>query len=102
MCEAGSCSPRAAAQRGGRQPSNPQPVFVPAQHRLPTPSHPMHAPVSLSRALASAFRLLAAIFLLVSTLPAQSLTGTITGRVFNPATGSYLERVQLTVEGTTL
>jgi TonB-dependent receptor len=41
---------------------------------------------------------------IVAALPlhAQSATGTVGGRVFNPATGSYLEHVQITVEGTSL
>ncbi len=39
---------------------------------------------------------------LLHSLYAQVATGTIAGRVFNPATGSYLERVQLTIEGATL
>ena len=38
-----------------------------------------------------------------SQLRAQSTaTGTIEGRVFNPASGSYLENAQLTIEGTSL
>jgi TonB-dependent receptor len=47
---------------------------------------------------------LLACFLLIAPLPglAQSATGSIEGRVFNSATGAYVERVRLTVEGTTL
>jgi hypothetical protein len=37
-----------------------------------------------------------------AALRAQSVTGSIEGRVSNPATGEYLERAQVTVEGTTL
>jgi iron complex outermembrane receptor protein len=39
---------------------------------------------------------------LIAAAAAQTPTGLIEGRVFSPATGSYLERVQLTVEGTAL
>ncbi len=35
-------------------------------------------------------------------LSAQPATGTIEGRILNPATGTYLERARVTVEGTTL
>jgi iron complex outermembrane receptor protein len=35
-------------------------------------------------------------------LPAQSATGTITGRVFNPATNEYIRNVEVSVEGTSL
>jgi hypothetical protein len=40
--------------------------------------------------------------LLGAPLCAQSATGTIEGRVFNPDTGAYVERVRLTVAGTAL
>lgn len=60
----------------------------------PQPTHPRF------------FSRLLALFLLavglVAPLPAEAATGIIIGRVFNPATGTYLERVQLTVEGTAL
>lgn len=42
------------------------------------------------------------IFSLATSLVAQSATGTIEGRVFNPASGAYVERVRLTVVGTAL
>ena len=50
------------------------------------------------------FRLFAAAWLgIVASAVAQTAaTGTIEGRVFNPATGEYLENVRLTVEGTAL
>ena len=64
---------------------------------MPLPS------LSLRRRLASAsFLFLALYSLLTSSLGAQATTGAIEGRVFNPATGSYVERVRLTVAGTTL
>ena len=64
---------------------------------MPLPS------LSLRRRLASAsFLFLALYSLLTSSLGAQATTGSIEGRVFNPATGSYVERVRLTVAGTTL
>ena len=64
---------------------------------MPLPS------LSLRRRLASAsFLFLALCSLLTSSLGAQATTGSIEGRVFNPATGSYVERVRLTVAGTSL
>lgn len=50
-------------------------------------------------------RLLAAMCVSIAlalTLRAQSATGTIAGRVTNPATGGVVERAHITVEGTTL
>ncbi len=40
--------------------------------------------------------------MLTTSLRAQATTGTIEVRVFNPVSGAYLERVRLTVVGTTL
>ncbi len=61
----------------------------------------MHSPCSSHRLRLSQLWLLAFIFL-IAPLRAQSTTGTIEGRVFNPASGSYVERVRLTVAGTAL
>lgn len=64
----------------------------------------MSAIVLSCRAYLSQVRLLA-FLLLALTVPAlyaQSGTGTLEGRVFNPETGQYVERVRLTVEGTSL
>jgi iron complex outermembrane recepter protein len=55
--------------------------------------------------ISGAFRLVACVLLGLTSagvLHAQPGTGTVIGRVFNPATSSYLERVQVTVEGTSL
>src|SRR5262245_39624516 len=38
----------------------------------------------------------------VLSLPAQQPTGSIEGRVSNPATGAILEHARLTIEGSTL
>ena len=45
---------------------------------------------------------LACLALCPAPLHAQAATGTIEGRVFNPETGAYVERVRLTVAGTAL
>ncbi len=53
----------------------------------------------------SALRRLAAIILAGVLLPlaaAQSATGVIAGRVFNPATGEYVRNARISVEGTSL
>src|SRR4051812_16059972 len=44
------------------------------------------------------------IVLTLSALPvfAQSTAGSITGRVFNPGSGQYMDRVRITVEGTNI
>ena len=45
------------------------------------------------------------VFLLLLTAPltaAESTTGTIEGRVANPATGGFFERARITVEGSSL
>ena len=64
-----------------------------------SPSCPRH-PAS------SALRRLAAIILAGVLLPlaaaAQSATGVIAGRVFNPATGEYVRNARISVEGTSL
>jgi iron complex outermembrane recepter protein len=51
--------------------------------------------------LARVWLAFAGLFLLTAAANAQS-TGTIEGRVFNTATGDYIERARVTVEGTTL
>ena len=61
----------------------------------------MHSPCSSRRLRLSQLWLFAFVAFLTS-LHAQSTTGTIEGRVFNPATGAYVERVRLTVAGTAL
>jgi hypothetical protein len=45
---------------------------------------------------------LACLALCTAPLHAQAATGTIEGRVFNPETGAYVERVRLTIAGTAL
>ena len=60
---------------------------------------------SLLRRAAKARLCLASIALLTLTtpLPAQGAgTGSVTGRVLNTGTGSYLNNAQITVEGTNL
>jgi hypothetical protein len=47
-------------------------------------------------------RLLLAFTLLLTLLRAQGATGTLEGRVQNPATGTYLEGARVSVEGTAL
>src|SRR4051812_48142262 len=46
--------------------------------------------------------LLALTFGWLGSAQAQLATGTIEGRVFNPSSGSYVERVHLTIDGSTL
>jgi TonB-dependent receptor len=53
----------------------------------------------LTRQLCPSLTLL---LLVAAPLAAQVATGTIEGRVFNPASGAYVERVRLTVAGTAL
>ncbi len=64
----------------------------------PTLSRPaMTAPHPFRRSVVFACLLPMLIFSLATSLVAQSATGTIEGRVFNPASGAYVERVRLTV-----
>ncbi len=60
--------------------------------------NPCRFPLCLRRALAFVGALLA----LASPLAAQSATGSIEGRITNPATGTIVERARITIEGTAL
>ncbi len=61
----------------------------------------MNTPLTCSRDLLRIFATAGIVLQLGAVLFAQSATGTIEGRVTNPATGSIVERARLTVEGTT-
>lgn len=65
----------------------------------PVSSKPMKAKSTLA-AIAGWFALGAATVLPAQTPNAASATGTVEGRVSNPATGEYLELVRITIEGT--
>ncbi|MEI6464777.1 MAG: carboxypeptidase-like regulatory domain-containing protein [Verrucomicrobiota bacterium] len=62
----------------------------------------MPAPTFVSRALLPLLRPILLLVGLAGLLRAETPTGTVEGRVFNPAKGQYVERVRLTVTGTTL
>jgi iron complex outermembrane receptor protein len=81
-----------------------QPVPQPRRNTLPPKSpsfmHPAMKPHLLS------FAILAAVTLIASVLPraraAESATGSLQGRVFNPVTQEYVRNAELAVTGTSL
>ncbi len=62
----------------------------------------MNNPCLSVRLLRRGFAFVCALFALAADVCAQTTTGSIEGRVTNPATGTILERARIAIEGTTL
>ncbi len=67
------------------------------------PHHRSFACLVLSLARAPLAASIGLCFLLAATVPAlvaQSTAGSITGRIFNPATGEYVRNAEIRLQGT--
>ncbi len=71
-------------------------------HHLPRSLSASNATASLRRHRLLRFALPALLLAVVCPTSAQPATGTISGRIFNPATGEYVRNAEVTIPGTNL